>query len=176
MIIRSYLAIKILVETFNIRRDMQKFFLKSVAIMFVIAFFSSTGYASTTQDQITFQALFNTWTQAFNKKAFPEVCRLFSKNITADYQGAPKKNYSNLCAGFQKIFQEKDRVYHNRFKIHQIYRSNNLAAIRITWYLDVYKKDTLISSIQEEGLDVLQKQVDGEWKIVNFIAYPTILN
>lgn len=62
--------------------------------------------------------------------------------------------------------------YHSDFKIHQIYRSSDLAAVRITWYLHVYKNGWHVSLTREEGLDVFQKQADGKWQIVNFIAYP----
>ena len=132
----------------------------------------SSARANAAEDQATFQAIFSAWTQAFNEKRFPEVCNLFSRSVVANYQGAPPKDYSGICNGFKKIFQEKDVVYRNDFKIRQIYRSNDMAAVRITWYLDVYKEGAHLSSIQEEGLDVFQKQANGRWEIVNFIAYP----
>lgn len=142
------------------------------AVMLAAIFFVAPGYAGTEEELPDFQGIFTSWTQAFNQKEFPRVCDLFSKSITADYQGAPRKNYSSMCDGFRKIFQEKEMRYRNSFKIHQIYHANNLAAVRVTWYLDVYKKGVRISSIQEEGMDVFQKQADGKWRIVNFIAYP----
>ena len=132
----------------------------------------SNAQASAEEDQAAFQAVFSAWTQAFNEKRFPEVCDLFSRSVIAAYQGAPAKNYTTLCNGFEKIFQQAGIVYHNDFKIHQIYRSNDQAAVRITWYLDVYKEGAHLSSIQEEGLDIFQKQESGKWEIVNFIAYP----
>jgi ketosteroid isomerase-like protein len=141
-------------------------------LLITTIFIFSNGYASTSEDSANFQALFNSWTRAFNQKKFPEVCLLFSKSVTADYQGSPKKNYAMMCNNFRKLFQEKDMAYHNAFKIHQVYRSKDLAAVRITWYLDIYKKGVHISSIQEEGLDVLQKQANDKWQIVNFIAFP----
>ncbi|VVC75377.1 hypothetical protein AQUSIP_06670 [Aquicella siphonis] len=133
---------------------------------------TSNGYASKANDKVLFQELFKSWTKTFNQKKYPEVCDLFSKSIVADYQGSQRKNYSKLCFGFKKIFKEKNMVYHNNFKIHKIYHSNNLAAVRITWYLDIYKNGAHVSTIQEEGLDILQKQSNNQWQIVNFIAYP----
>ncbi|QBR85298.1 nuclear transport factor 2 family protein [Legionella israelensis] len=121
-----------------------------------------------------FEDIFDAWTKAFNQKKYPEVCELFSKKIKADYQGVPRKNYSTICKGFQKIFQETEMTYQNQFKIHEVYQSNNLAAVRITWYLSVYKKGVHQYSIQEEGLDIFQKDDNNKWKIVNYIAYPVL--
>lgn len=151
---------------------MCKFFRLLAILLFI---FISNSYAKTTEDQPNFQAIFSSWTDAFNQKKYPEVCDLFSPSLISNYQGAPQKNYTKTCEGFQKIFlQEKQKniSYHNDFKIHQIYYSGNLAAVRITWYLDIYKNGKLSSSIQEEGLDIFEKQPNGQWKIVNFIAYP----
>jgi ketosteroid isomerase-like protein len=136
------------------------------------AMFVSRAHANPAEDQATFQAIFSAWTQAFNEKRFPAVCDLFSKALTADYQGAPSKDYSSICSGFEKIFLEKGVAYHNDFRIHQIVRADNVAAVRITWYLDVYKEGAHFSSVQEEGLDVFRQQENGKWEIVNFIAYP----
>lgn len=133
---------------------------------------SSAAYADAAEDQATFQAIFSNWTKAFNEKRYPEVCDLFSGSLVADYQGAPKKDYASICNGFKNLFAEKSSVHHNDFRMHQIYRTADLATVRITWYLDVYKDGAHVSSVQEEGLDVFQKQEDGKWKIVNFIAYP----
>jgi ketosteroid isomerase-like protein len=130
------------------------------------------AHAESGADRAMFQALFNAWTQAFNQKKYPEVCELFSVSIAADYQGAPKKDYTAMCEGFRRIFAEADTVYHNAFQIHEIHRSHELATVRITWYLHVTRKDMPTVSVQEEGLDVLRRQADGKWRIVNFIAYP----
>ncbi len=132
----------------------------------------SSAQANDVEDKATFQTIFTEWTKAFNDKKFPEVCGLFSRSVIAAYQGAPAKDYAALCNGFEKIFQQAGFVYHNDFRIHQIYRSNDQAAVRITWYLDVYEKGVHLSSIQEEGLDIFQKRESGKWEIVNFIAYP----
>jgi ketosteroid isomerase-like protein len=151
---------------------------KSLIILLALPFllFLSRGYAGALEDRAMFQALFDAWTQAFNQKKYPEVCKLFAKSITADYQGAARKDYAGMCDGFRKIFEEDDAVYHNEFRIHEIYRSNDVAAVRITWYLTVHKNGSHFASIQEEGLDVLRKQSNGRWQIVNFIAYPVSPN
>jgi ketosteroid isomerase-like protein len=134
----------------------------------------SPGYADASNDEVNFQKLFTEWTNAFNQKQYPKVCHLFAKSVHADYQGSSQKNYAKICEGFRKIFQEKEMTYHNDFKIHHIYRSDDLAAVRITWYLNIYKNGKHMSFIQEEGLDIFQRQTNKKWEIINFIAYPVL--
>lgn len=137
-------------------------------IVIMTAFFTHECGASNNTD---IEKTFTDWTQAFNQKNLPGTCRLFSKNVTANYQGTPAKNYDILCSGFKKVFAESQQ-YQYQFKIHDIYRAENLAAVRITWYLKISDHGKVISETQDEGLDVLQRQND-EWKIVNYIGYPT---
>lgn len=118
-----------------------------------------------------FQNIFSSWTNAFNRKDLENSCNLFSPDIHANYQGAPQKNYQSICNSFKKIFQE-DRDYKYRFKLHQIYRSDNLASVRVTWYLQISEHGKVISETVDEGLDVFEQDQTGHWKIVNYLAYP----
>lgn len=148
---------------------MNKAFLQTMKILLVMLLVS-TAYADNAK--VDFQAIFTSWANLFNEKKFPEVCGLFSKKITADYLGTPKKNYSLICDGFKAIFQKQDARYHYRFIIKNIYHVTSLAAVRITWFLDIYDKGSKVLSTQDEGLDILEKEHDGQWRIINYMAYP----
>lgn len=119
-----------------------------------------------------FEQIFSRWTEAFNQKDLEGSCGLFSKNIIAHYQGAGSKDYDSICNGFKDIFQKTGHSYQYRYKINQIYHSGNQAAINITWFLYEYEHDKQISILQEEGMDILEKNREGHWKIVNYLAYP----
>ncbi|RDI44540.1 hypothetical protein [Aquicella lusitana] len=123
-------------------------------------------------DYKLFENIFTHWTAAFNQKKWPESCHLFSKSLVADYQGYPQKSYDTVCNGFKKVFQETEKDYHYRFKLRDVYRNGNLAAVRITWFLDISENNKNVSSTRDEGIDILQKQSSGEWKIVNYLGYP----
>ena len=120
----------------------------------------------------SFQTIFSDWTKAFNEKNLTASCDLFSKKLSANYRGITPKNYTNVCGGFKKIFQEKNRDYQYNFKIQHVYQADHLAAVRITWYLKIYENKKLISSSQDEGLDVLEQDENGTWHIVNYLGYP----
>lgn len=132
---------------------------------------SSICYAdNANKDTAMFQKLFSDWTNAFNRKQINPSCALFAKSLQADYRGAPSKTYTSICNGFKQVFSDPARHYHYRFKIRHVYRSGNLAAVRITWYLDVTENQKIILSTHDEGLDILEKTSAG-WKIVNYLAY-----
>jgi ketosteroid isomerase-like protein len=135
---------------------------------------NATSATQKTADAKLFQEIFSTWTSAFNRKDLDTSCGLFAKNVSAHYQGTPPKTYTSICNGFKKIFQEP-RHYEYRFELHDIYRENNLAAVRVTWHLRITEQDKLISEVQDEGLDIFQRNEKGEWKIVNYLGYPVHL-
>lgn len=122
-------------------------------------------------DRQLFQHIFKDWTTAFNNKDLTKSCQLFATNIVADYRGTPNKNYHTLCDGFKKVFSTAKKRYHYEFKLHEVYRSGDLAAVRITWYLKVYEDNQLISSSQDEGIDIFRENNNGIWQIVNYLGY-----
>jgi ketosteroid isomerase-like protein len=122
-------------------------------------------------DVIFFHQLFTEWTRAFNQKNLEKSCQLFSTSVIATYRGIPEKNYRDICDGFKTIFQSTNKQYHYTFKLHDVYRSGHLAAVRITWYLRVTSNNQLVEELEDEGLDVFEKDKSNHWKIVNYLAY-----
>lgn len=146
---------------------------KSIAFIFIIlsTFMSSSAAAADNADKLMFEKIFSSWSNAFNHKDLAATCGLFAKNISANYQGAPVKNYDVLCGGFKFVFS-KPQEYQYSYKINQVYRSDKLAAVRITWYLRISQHGKVISSGQDEGLDIFEQNSHGDWKIVNYLGYP----
>lgn len=139
---------------------------------FIVIFFSVSLYAKTnSQDFPLFEKIFSDWTEAFNHKNLAQSCQLFSKDVIATYQDYPTKNYDNICNGFKKIFSNSHLIYQYHFKLHNVYQSENLAAVRITWYLKLFENGKLKSETQDEGLDIFQKNSTGKWEIVNYLGY-----
>lgn len=151
---------------------MNRFISSLLFLLIVFSGFSNLYAANENNDFALFEKIFTDWTVAFNQKKLAPTCALFSKSLIANYQAAPQKNYTSICEGFKKIFREPEKSYQYHFKLNQVYRSGNLAAARITWYLQVYEHEKLISEIQDEGLDVFLKDSHNQWKIVNFVGYP----
>lgn len=122
---------------------------------------------------VEFEKIFNAWSAAFNNKDLNKSCALFSKNVIADYQGAPQKDYKSICDGFATVFKKPGQTYTYQFTLHNVYRAEDLAVARITWYLKISEKDKLLSTVQDEAIDILREEKPGEWKIISFVGYPT---
>lgn len=145
-----------------------------LVIMVISSLFSLPVFAAEkNENHKLFEGIFSRWTEAFDHKDLPNVCKLFSKHITAKYQGVPTKNYHSLCDGFKKIFSES-RTYKYSYRIRQVYRNDDLAVVRVTWFLQISEHGKLVSDTQDEGMDVFRKNKNGSWQIVNYLGYPHI--
>jgi ketosteroid isomerase-like protein len=140
-------------------------------VLFIVVQPLTYGQVATDPDAATFDKLFAIWTDAFNRKDLIGACKLFSPDCIASSPDDPSRNYSSIRTGFKKLFALKDKIYQYKYKIHNIYRSGDLATVRITWYLKIYDHDKLISESQEQGIDIFKRNKIGKWEIVNFIAY-----
>jgi ketosteroid isomerase-like protein len=123
-------------------------------------------------DTLVFEKIFSDWTDAFNQREAAKTCELFAKSAVASYQGVPEKNYDAICNNLKKILAKSDRKYQYSYKIQDVYRSQSLAAVRVTWYLQEYVQDKMVSLTVDQGLDVFQQNKDGQWQIVNYVAFP----
>ena len=98
-------------------------------LMLTTTLITSAGAESLSPDYLMFKRIFAEWTDAFNRKDLAGSCALFSKTVTANYQGAPRKTYSSLCDGFKRVFQDKERRYQvpdsscSMFIVREIWRS-----------------------------------------------------
>jgi ketosteroid isomerase-like protein len=142
-----------------------------ILCVLLLSLTSSVFATSAHEDSLAFHKLFTNWTSAFNNKNLPASCDLFAESIHADYRGTPQRHYSDICDGFKKTFSDKNKNYQYSFKLHDVYRSGDLAAARITWYLQINENGKHVSTTQDEGMDVLKRNGAGQWKIVNYIAY-----
>lgn len=133
---------------------------------------NSPASASSPQADIApFETLFTDWVKAFEKKDIDAVCGLFSSKCEASNPGSKLRTYQDIHDGFAKLFAMKNTRYKYRYKVQKVFQSGDLAIVRITWYLTVYKNDKVFSRAEEQGIDIFEKNADGKWQIVNFIAY-----
>jgi uncharacterized protein (TIGR02246 family) len=112
------------------------------------------------------------WKTDFNAGRANEVCDLFARNLTADFRGQPARGYDALCALLQSSLADTARAYTYELEIKNIQAQGDLAAVRLNWTLTVRQRDTgEESTTVEPGLDVFNRQDDGRWRIVRYLAY-----
>lgn len=154
-----------------------KTFYKNIITPIIISLtlFSTCAHADTnTPDWQLFDKIFSDWSAAFDRKDLDTCCALFSKAVVADYQGAVQKNYASLCDGFKKLFDNNKQHFQYSYTLHDVYRSGDLAALRVTWNLKVQEGNQNIATTTDEGIDIFEKDPTGKWVIVNYIGYEVI--
>lgn len=107
------------------------------------------------------RARLNAWPQDLKEKNLSSACSLFAPDLVAVYQGIPDRNYKEMCAQLEKVM---GKIAYAAPDIEEILIDKDIAVVRLTW--------TLATGEKERGLDVFQKQPDGDWKIRISYAFP----
>ncbi len=112
------------------------------------------------------------WKTDFNAGNADEVCDLFARDLRADFRGQPERGYDALCELLQSSLADAARAYTYELEIKDIFAQGDLAAVRLNWILTVRQRDTgHETTTVEPGLDVFNRQDDGHWRIVRYLAY-----
>ena len=132
---------------------------------------SRSGAQSADADQAAIRAALTKWTDDFNARNVAAVCGLFAPDLRYDYKGFPERGYQDICDGLRGSLTDQTRRYHYSLAIKDIVVSADLAAVRLTWILQVTKPDAPPQISREHGIDIFHKTSDGAWKIIRFMAY-----
>ena len=46
------------------------------------------------------------------------------------------------------------------------------AVVRLVWTLEIDKDGAPKETVEENGVDIFRRQVDGSWRISRYLAYP----
>jgi steroid delta-isomerase len=142
-----------------------------VATILLGAFGPPTSAQSSATDEAAIRAALTQWTDDFNAGNTAAVCDLFAPGLRYDYRGFPERGYQDICDGLRGSLTDQTTRYHYSLAVKDIVVSSDLAAVRLTWTLQVTKPGAPPQISQEPGIDIFRKQPDGAWKIVRFIAY-----
>lgn len=111
------------------------------------------------------------WTKDFNSGNAEAVCKLFSPELRYDFRGYPERGYEDICALLQRSLRDPSRRYAYSLDVREIIVSGDLAVARLAWTLTVTLPNGQVVTTVEPGMDVLRKGLDGQWKIIRYIAY-----
>ena len=99
------------------------------------------------------------------------VCDLFATDVRADFRGHPTRDHKAVCDLLTKSLTDPSRVYRYALDIREILAFGDVAVVRLVWTLTIKEKDGGEIKSVEPGMDVFQRQADGSWKIVRYMAY-----
>ncbi len=111
------------------------------------------------------------WRADFNARRAAHICDLFAPSLIYDFQGLPEQNYPLLCARLHRALADPTRSFQYGLRIKEVLVSGSLAVVRLTWISTVTPPGGTGTTTDEPGLDVFQRQADGAWQIIRYIAY-----
>jgi ketosteroid isomerase-like protein len=116
------------------------------------------------------RAALEQWRLDFNARRSANICGLFATDLRYDFRGLPEQNYSLLCNRLHRALSDTTASFHYDLRIKEIIVSGSLGIVRLTW-ISTLTANGNSDTHEEPGLDVFQKQADGRWQIIRYIAY-----
>jgi steroid delta-isomerase len=120
---------------------------------------------------LAIRAALEQWRVDFNARRAAHICDLFAPSLIYDFQGLPEQNYPLLCVRLHRALADTTRSFQYGLRIKEVLVSGSLAVVRLTWISTVTKPGGTGITTDEPGLDVFQRQADGAWQIIRYIAY-----
>ena len=111
------------------------------------------------------------WRADFNAGRADKVCGLFAPDLRADFRGQPERGYDGLCDLLKRSLADKEKTFSYGLDVKEILVFGDVAVVRLDWTLTVKDSDGRESTSVEPGMDIFQKQADGTWRIVRYMAY-----
>jgi ketosteroid isomerase-like protein len=126
--------------------------------------------AEAAQNEI--RAALEKWQSSFNHRDEQQVCDIFARDVVANYDGEPERDYASLCEMLQTALQDQEKKYHYSLKINDIVVYGETAVARLVWMLEIDELGAPKEVVEEPAIDIFRRQVDGDWKISRYLAYP----
>ncbi len=151
-------------------RSIQRRVLLVCWICLIILGTRSPAQADPGADKAAIIARLEHWASAFNQRDVAGVCDLFSRNLISTVPGALAAGHDTVCSRLTRLLEEPGQSLRYRPDIKEIIVSGNLAMVRLFWTLTTVKDGRSEQSL-EAGMDLFERQADGRWSIIRFVAF-----
>jgi ketosteroid isomerase-like protein len=143
----------------------------AACLLFLMTSSGSTGARAGDDPAAEIRTALQQWRLDFNARRRAHICDLFAPDLRYDFHGLPEQNYALLCARLNHALTDQARSFQYGLRIKEIFVSGELAVVRLTWISTVTTPDGHSTTNDEPGMDVFERQSDGTWKIIRYIAY-----
>ncbi len=130
------------------------------------------AHADLNADKAAISSRLYQWADAFNARDRAGTCDLFAPDLISTVSGAPDAGRDVVCARLAALLAKPDMQFHYSPDIQEIIVSGDIAVVRLIWTLTVDRGNEQQSS-RETGIDIFQRQPDGRWSIIRFLAFST---
>jgi len=144
----------------------------AVAVILVVTVWICSRSPAAVDPATVIRAALEHWRDDFNAGKADGICDLFAHDLRYDFQGLPEQNYTQLCTRLHRALADPTQSFHYGLRIKEVIVSDNLAVVRLTWISTLTRKDGKSEIEDEPGLDVFQRQTNGEWQIIRYMSYP----
>ena len=146
--------------------------LPAMAALLLIVIVGATDIAGATDDPASdIRAALEQWRLDFNARQSAHICDLFSPTLRYDFRGLPEQNHTLLCDRLHRALADRSKTFQYDLRIREIIVSDSLAVVRLTWVSTVTSPDRKSTTTDEPGLDIFERQANGHWKIIRYLAY-----
>ena len=111
------------------------------------------------------------WTQAFNARQADKTCGIFSEDLRYKFAEIPDRGYNDICTALHRSLGDETHRSHYTLDLREILVYSDIAVVRLIWTLDESKGSSVTVRSLEPGMDIFQRQKDGSWKIIRYLAY-----
>jgi ketosteroid isomerase-like protein len=122
--------------------------------------------------EATVRAELVAWTQAYNARQADKICGIFSKDLRYKFGEVPDRGYNDVCTALRRLLGDETHRSHYTLDLQEILVYGDIAVVRLIWTLDSSQAGSRITVRSlEPGMDIFQRQNDGTWKIIRYLAY-----
>ncbi len=143
------------------------------ALAFGLLARSVPALATDTADgSATIRAELVAWTQAYNARQADKVCGIFSKDLRYKFGEVQDRGYNDVCSALHRLLGDETQRSHYTLDLREILVYGDIAVVRLIWRLDSSQPGSNATARSlEPGMDIFQRQKDGTWKIIRYLAY-----
>ena len=139
----------------------------------VLLAWSVPALATDTADgAATIRAELVDWTQAYNARQADKVCGIFSDDLRYKFGQVQDRGYSDVCTALRRLLTDETQRSHYSLDLREVLVYGDIAVVRLIWTLDSSQPGSSATvRTLEPGMDIFQRQSDGRWKIIRYLAY-----
>ncbi|MEW6195351.1 MAG: DUF4440 domain-containing protein [Bacteroidota bacterium] len=113
------------------------------------------------------------WTTAFVNKDVAKALSIYSEDFIGYYPDQPDQNYKSIKDQYQHILTNKNLAVKLESKVDEIHVSGNLAFVRVVITATIKPAMATEPAIaHDKGIQIWQKENNGEWKLLRSSTFP----
>ncbi|MBI1937202.1 MAG: DUF4440 domain-containing protein [Ignavibacteriales bacterium] len=148
-----------------------KQFSKLFFFVCVLQFFPFNIYAQNDESE-KIKKILTSWVDSFNKKDLQQSLAIYSEDFIGYYPNQPDQNYASIKEEYEHIFNNKNLFVKLDLVLIEVKAVGNLAYAGMNLTATVkptFSKQAAVAV--DKGLQIWQKQNDGNWKMIRSSSF-----